>query len=292
MSEKAEKIEAFISLKDEALVNESAAQYSLAVQLGVDFVTFCILDAEKKKFLFLETYSFQGENNMVMISECIQKIVAINPLLQSEFKNTFISYVNQKSTLIPLPLYSEGHKVDYFKINHALEKGMRLHTDKIQILEAVNIYAIPDVVENNMSKLFPTAKANHFSTTLIESSLVKYRNHTKKVAIVHVQLSTFEIVIVNGKNLNFYNSFTIKTPEDFVYYILFVFEQLKLNTNSIEIVLCGQIIRNSELYALLFKYVKHIRFDERDNTFQFSYVFEEIPRHFYSNLFYQFKCVL
>lgn len=292
MPEKAEKIEAFISLKDEALLNESSGEYDLAIQLGIDFVAFCILDHERKKFLFLETYHFPGESNMVISAEHAQKIISASTLLKSAFKNTILSFVNQKSTLIPFPLFSEGHKVDYFKINHALEKGMRLHTDKIQILEAVNIYAIPDAVESSLVKQFPTAKINHFSSGLIESFLLKYRNLSKKIVVVHVQLSSFEIVVINGKNLNFYNSFSIKTPEDFVYYILFVFEQLKLNPHTIELVLCGQIIRNSELYALLYKYVKIIRFEERDHTFQYSYVFEEIPRHFYYNLFNQFKCVL
>ena len=228
---------------------------------------------------------------MAFSCEYVKRIVLSNQLLQSNFKNIFISYVNQKSTLIPYPLYSENHKADYYKINHTIEKGVTLHTDKMQVLEAINIYALSEDVDKAMLKLFPTAKTNHFSSILIDYFLLRYRNNSQKVAIIHVQLSTFEILIVNGKNLNFYNSFLIKTPEDFVYYILFVFEQLKIDANSIELILCGQIIRNSELYLLLFNYVKNIRFEERDNSFQYSYVFEEIPNHFYSNIFHQFKCV-
>jgi hypothetical protein len=286
------KIEPFISLRDEALFNETSNYFSLGVQLGLDFFTFCIFDQYKKKILFIETYHLPDEKDMLNCCVHLQKIVLADTLFRSDFKNVIISYVNQKSTLIPIPLYSEQHKKDYFKINHALEKDMMLLTDKIQILEAINIYAIPQTVETSILKLFPLVKSNHFSSGLIESSLIKYRNQNKKIAIVHVQFSTFEILIVNGKNLNFYNSFMIKTPEDFVYYILFVFEQLKINLNTIELVLCGQIIRNSELYALLYTHVKNVRFEERDDSFNYSYVFEEIPRHFYHNLFYQFKCVL
>lgn len=292
MTEQLEYIEPFISLKDETLLNEALGEYSLAIQLGNDFILFCILEHKRKKFLFLETYQFQGETDMAIITEYAKKVIKKSALLQSSFRNVIISYVNQKSTLIPLPLYSEDHKIDYFRINHNLEKGMGLHTDKIQILEAINIYAIQDVVEHNMRQLFPVARINHFSTALIESFLLKYKNHTEKTAIVHVQLSSFEIIVVHGKNLNFYNSFAIKTPEDFVYYILFVFDQLKLNPDSIDLVLCGQIIRNSELFSLLSQYVRNIRFEPRDESCDYSYVFEEIPQHFYYNLFNQFKCVL
>ena len=46
---------------------------------------------------------------------------------------------------------------------------------------------------------------------------------------VNVSYTNLEIVVFKNKKLELYNIFCFSTKEDFIYYILFVAEQLKLN---------------------------------------------------------------
>jgi hypothetical protein len=52
-------------------------------------------------------------------------------------------------------------------------------------------------------------------------------------------------VIVKDKELLFCNTFTYETKEDFIYYILFTTEQLKLDPEDLDLILLGNIHEDS-----------------------------------------------
>ena len=131
----------------------------------------------------------------------------------------------------------------------------------------------------------------HHSTSLLESLLGTFKNEQGKKLVVHVQHSQFEIVCMEGKRLLFYNSFRHQTSEDFIYYILFVCEQLQLNPEKVDLILLGEVEGSSALYQILHKYIRHIHFGVRSENVDYSYKLETLPKHFYYNLFAQYLCV-
>jgi hypothetical protein len=74
------------------------------------------------------------------------------------------------------------------------------------------------------------------------------------------------------------------TPEDIAYYLIFVFEQLNLNPEEITLVLMGSVDRYSPVYDLLFRYIRNIDFAARNDSISYSYIFNEVPDHFYFSL--------
>ena len=58
----------------------------------------------------------------------------------------------------------------------------------------------------------------------------------------------------------FYNIFEYQTKEDFIYYILFTLEQLDLSTETTNISIIGAINEQSELYKILYTYIRNISF--------------------------------
>ena len=61
-----------------------------------------------------------------------------------------------------------------------------------------------------------------------------------------------------GEGKIFFNSFDYKSKEDILYYLLFTFSELSLNPDNIHLVCCGLIDLDSELYALLYNYIRNI----------------------------------
>ena len=49
----------------------------------------------------------------------------------------------------------------------------------------------------------------------------------------------FEIIVIANKKLQLYNTFQFTSKEDFIYYVLFTAEQLKLNPEKFELLLLG-----------------------------------------------------
>ena len=62
--------------------------------------------------------------------------------------------------------------------------------------------------------------------------LIFLHKSTEKTVYINVYKGNFDVVVLNNKQLEFSNSFYFETQEDFIYYILFVAEQLALNTEE------------------------------------------------------------
>jgi hypothetical protein len=92
------------------------------------------------------------------------------------------------------------------------------------------------------------------------------------------------VLAFDGGQLIYCNAFHFMTPEDIAYYLIFVFEQLNLNPEEVGLTLLGNIDRYSPVYDLLFRYIRNIEFAGRNESFGYSYLFNEIPDHFYYSL--------
>lgn len=69
-----------------------------------------------------------------------------------------------------------------------------------------------------------------------------------------------DVLVFKNGQLHLSNSFEYHTPEDVVYYTLFIYEQLGLNPDETPILLSGNITKTTSLYSALYTYIRHIDF--------------------------------
>ena len=67
-----------------------------------------------------------------------------------------------------------------------------------------------------------------------------------------------------------------------------MYEQLHLNPEEIELVLSGEIEKTAEEHALLYNYIRHVKFASLPDSFKYSYKFDEIQPHKFQSLFNQY----
>ena len=280
-----------MNLADDSLDKKLSGTYHLSLLAGLDSFSCCVLDSKRSKYLALCNWTFQGVYNWPSLSDNIASIIKETPLMQYGYQSVSAAVMHNRSTLVPDALFEHGKDEKYLRFNHTLEEDDAVRTDQLKNLEAKNIYALPKSLERSLSSHFPNIKFMHHSSSFLESVLLQYKNLEQMKVVVHVQMSHFEIAVIEGKNLLLYNSFSHQTSEDFIYYLLFVCEQLKLNPEKLELVLLGEIERNSAIYSILQKYVRNIAFGERSDSFEYSPKFKEVPKHFYYNLLNQYLCV-
>lgn len=276
-----------LSLIDETFDAKFLPNYHLFIQLGKDGLVCCVMDTLRNKFIAFENYTFQSIHNSEAFSESIQQLIKEDNLLSrsARAKNVKLMWVGNKSTIIPNALFDPLNKENYLKFNHTLAADEIAAVDNLKMSDAKNIYALPSGVEKTLKNVFRNISLHHYSTPLIENLLSKYKNESTKKMVVHVQVDHFEIIVTEGKTLLFYNTFSYQTSEDFIYYVLFVAEQLKLNPEQMDLTLIGEIDKDSALYLMLYKYVRNVKFGERTNDCEYSYKFDNLPKHYYYNLF-------
>ncbi len=72
---------------------------------------------------------------------------------------------------------------------------------------------------------------------------------------------------------------------DMIYFIMYVFDQFNLNTETTDVIFKWIIDKKSSTYLKLKEFITHLKFDKLPEEFSYSYTFNQIPHHFFINLF-------
>ena len=118
-------------------------------------------------------------------------------------------------------------------------------------------------INNFIFQNFGEFEYKHHSSILLEKLISQSDNSLN--FFVNISQSLFDIVVLKDSQILFYNIFEYQTKEDFIYYILFTLEQLELSSEETNISLTGNIDEHSELYKILYTYVRHISFFNSKN---------------------------
>ncbi len=285
---------------DKALSKFATENYKLSIQLSTNGFSFSVLEVNRNKLLSVESYQLdKPESISPSVSHESVVLLAIEELF-SQFKwigkkfaaLNFIVESN-KSTLVPMPLFDPAEINTYLDFSHNITKDEDIISNSMVNLEAFNIFSINKTLREKISSMFPDSTILNISNTLIEGILINHKNQSiKNKVFVNVRNSYFDVIIVDGKRLIFFNTFKYKTKEDFIYFLIFVFEQLRINPEDVELVLLGNIRKNSPLYEMAYNYIRKISFANRSEMIKYSYVFDDVPGHFFYNLLNSNLCGL
>lgn len=285
ISEIKNKITQSNSFIDEAFDVNKTSNCQLILQIGLDGVLLAVNDKINNKYIAFEKYAFQSVFSFTLVPDLLDILFKNSKLIPHTYKTVVCVVVNNKSTIIPNPLFENDKKEMYLSFNTSLEEGDLVMTDDLKSLDAKNIFAVPMRLKSKLESVFSHVTYHHFSSVLIENLLFQNKNQTTKKVYVHVQASHFEVVLMEGKKFIFYNTFQHHSAEDFMYYLLFACEQLQLNPENMEVVLLGEIERNSALYNVAQKYIRNLKFAERKVDIDYSYQLQTLPKHSYFTLF-------
>ena len=276
------------SFIDEAFDAKKTASYQLLLQIGISDIQVAIQDKQKNKYIALEKYNITNAYNFEAVAELFDSLLKESKLINHKFQSVACIVVNNLSTLVPNVLYEDDRKKMYLKFNASLEGNEFIVVDEIRSLDAKNVFSLPFSLKAKLDSQYNNIKYHHASSTLIDTLVANNKNQTGKKLFVHVQETHFETILIDGKNLIFYNTFNYHSPEDFIYYLLFAFEQLQLNPEKIETILLGEIEKSSAVYAVAQKYIRTLKFAERSVDSDYSYQLQTLPKHFYFTLFNSF----
>jgi hypothetical protein len=292
----ADIFKAIHTYSDPAFDQQNIYEYELSIRLNADGFSYCILDTNTGKFLQLQSFDFSDPSRKIFIPGEKENADAGNlgRLMEADlkwlggpFQKVRIIYNGAKASLIPEALFNEEEKASIYDFNVANGPypAAELKHDLLKSLNAYSIYHLPGPIGDLIKKYFPDAGLYHHSTAIIQSVFLNYMNKdTANILFVNTGSSRLDILQINGRRLEYYNSFNYNTAEDYMYYLIFVVEQLKLNPENVEVVMLGEVEKHSSLSDLMHKYIRNISFAPRNADFKYSFVFDQLPGHYYYNL--------
>ncbi|TND09979.1 MAG: hypothetical protein FD123_661 [Bacteroidetes bacterium] len=273
------------SIRDERFSPARCADYCLSLQIEPKSVTVAVFDNIQGNYLALEKHDFPNCNDFSALLPRLEKLVDAHEWLHNRFKRTDAMLITERSTLVPVALFDQSRSLEYLGFNHPVSENEEVKNDLLRNLDARNLWLISSDFEKALKKLFPGVRLCHYSTPLIESLLLSNKNEPQKRVFAHVQEDHFEVVVLEGRKLHLYNTFRFQSGEDFLFYLLFVCEQLKLSPETADLVLLGETAADSSIAGLAKKYVRQVRFGERPVQAGFGKAFDVLPGYYYYNLF-------
>jgi hypothetical protein len=285
-----DNIKPYISLFDKSFSELKTDKYKLYIEISINGLKYSIFNPENTTFIGFEAYRFDRILNDYSLIEPLKELLNSNSLLKKNFISSHVSYANQRATLIPNAIFQQDKLTLFHQYNFSKQEEDIFLYDNLINLSAKNIYSVPDYIFN-IFKDFKNVTFSHFSSALIEASII-HSKKSKALSLIdlHILPDSFQLIVIKNQQLELYNSFAYQTSEDFLYYLLFVLDQLKIDNEKATVHLLGEVEKNSTIYSMLYKYINTIRFGKRPENLKFSYILEEIPQHFHYALFNQFLC--
>ncbi len=278
---------------DKAFREDLTRNFHLTIRLSPDGFSFVIYSPDKQRYLGLEMFRFNTPEDDIRYAALLDEIIMHRQWIAYPYQSVIVIMDQGSNCLIPAPLFDEREKGTYLAFNTTYRDNCRIATDKLKNADSVNIYYLSNPIVAKIKELWANARIVHLSSVLIESLLITHKNKGfEDKVFVHVRDQYFDLVMLREEKLFFYNSFKFNTKEDFLYFILFAMEQLRLNPETTDVIVSGKIDKDSPLFELAWHYLRSISFAALNENFSYSYVLDEIQSWHHLILFNALQCEL
>lgn len=226
----------------------------LSIQVSLSGLSFCVFDTITTKILTYNSTTFKPNE---VIEGQLWNTFINNTVLSKPYDEITVLHDNNINTFVPKPLFDVNTIASYLQYNVKVFETDFFAFDEINNYEINNVY-VPFVNINNfLLDQFESFEYKNKNSILVQKVLDQSKNIDEKHVFVHFQEHNFEVIVVKNQQLLLFNSFEHKTPEDFIYYILFTFEQLQLNPEIVPVTLFGAISKEDSFYKIAYKFIRN-----------------------------------
>jgi hypothetical protein len=233
--------------------------YTLSIRTVPDGFCFIVFDKKKHKVLYFLEVTEKGRIPYQFLSALKDKY----PALQMEYEDVLWIYDTSSYTLLPAFLYNPDDIRKYWNLAFdKTETTSVLTADNLGWADVVTIYELPDELQVKSREQFPAVRFMSQQSVHILTSMLENKKNNVTQVYIQVFPDFFDAVVLEKGKLMLANSYQYRSTDEFLYFILNIFEQFNLDQYTTETILSGDIAAHDEKNMLLKKYIKEIRFKE------------------------------
>lgn len=282
-------------VKDSKFTIDELDHYSLVMQVGVYDLQFAVVDSQDNQCMALEDYRLEGVRTVNGRLRLIKQILDDHEFLIAGFwKDVKLCLKSHKFTLVPSNMFVQENAADYLALNSEIKTSFEEVNYYKQIsVDTINVFAAETKLCRWVESIYKKKKVHiiHQGSALIEGVL-KHADHIEEKSMYcYVDRGILHIIVTEEDRLLYYNQFAARKKQDYLKYILLVFNELKMDNKKNQVFLWGFIKPSSEEMTLLKKYIRNISFGSKPSFLKFRYVFDEIEDHQYFDVMGGYLCM-
>ncbi len=240
---------------------ETAIQCKLRIVMGQEGVSLMVTH-RSGEVMALKCWQFptdtsSGRGNGADGS--LARVLGQELMLNWSFEHTLWGISHPHVALVPRRYFRPDHLSDYFRLLLPEKAGTQFNYEPMPDLDCHLAWAANQGFLSICKTFSRQAQLSH-----AYASLLRYwqseAHPTDYSAFAHLRHQQLTVGIFDRKQLAFFNTFETPKGSDVLYFTLLPYEQQRLNPAQIPIVLSGHIVEDSEVYRLLSRYFRSIRF--------------------------------
>lgn len=233
----------------------------ISIQISLDGFSFCILNTDLQEVIALASYDFLDKNpTPEIVLSNLKMLYKEEPVYSKQFKSVNVCFKNSLNTLVPNEFFEPELASKYLQNTIKVLKNDFIAFDELTEVNATNVY-IPYVnIINYFLDLYGPFNYQHVATVLVNNLLQINKINGGTHTYVNCSKNELEVVVLSDHKLVLYNTHKITATEDFVYFLLFTYEQLGLNPEKDSLHLLGTIDEQSAYYQGIQKYIRNVSF--------------------------------
>lgn len=263
--------------------------YEITIQLSLDGFSFVIYNVKNQIF----TDSRRFSEPMPSLEKAVAIMQENHGCDMSDFSKVTVLFDNCANTFVPASIFQNQAKNKYLDFLGIGDKGRTAVADFVSVIEANNVFSVSSEDARYLAEIQTDTKFYH-ATSVLVSSVIKDNIHKSNEPVIHLNVRSpkFDMVVIKGRNLLFHNTFSFKTKEDFLYFLLFSIDQLHIDAGTVPVYFSGLIEEKSQIVELSSRYIRDIRFVRRNNSMTFKEDMESTPFFYNYLLFNSIICEL
>lgn len=257
--------------------NATDKNKKLSILIGRDGLSFCVSGPSKTKISSFEKRDFK---TILAPSNILKQIELTFEQCDLDFDamgKTHVLFSNNFYSFVPHAFFDEKHLSDYLKFGTKILSTDFIAHDRLSSAKLENVYIPYANIINYFFDKFGVFEYEHVTSALVENLLILEKENPKKTVYVHVHPRHVDMVVIGNAKLILCNTFAYAAPEDFLYYILFVAEQLKLDPEIFPLVFIGAVSEDSEIYKICYKYIRNCSFLQEEISLKKEFGFTAYP---------------
>lgn len=243
-----------------------------------------------RRFLSFEHW----ELDQPLTNSMLDQIFAGSTLLQPShpYRKVHCNLHGKETMFIPSSLFDATNLKEQMQLAFGDSVSEKfIQSEELPMMQIYNCYTCNPKIISSISSLYRHTEFHHVSATRLRYLSAISGPGKEVLVLIDLEGTEMNITAVKSSSLLFYNSFEFKTPEELTYYMLLVFEQLKLNPETVEVFFTGNTHKEDAAFLLASKYVANCRLAGLPGvyTYESEFSFLDANRHF--NLFCGPVCV-
>lgn len=228
----------------------------MSIQVSLDGLSFSVVDTIANTVVQHKKQEFKTTSTPYLLLKELKGLLNSEKLLSQGYEKVSVIHRNHLFCLVPKSLFDKEELPNYLKFNTKLLANDQIVYDELFNQDIVCVYVPFTNVNNYLLECFGEFEFKHNSMAMLQASF--YKKSSKIVCYVHVSPKFMELAVLEEKKLVLYNQFDYKTKEDFLYYVLFTYEQLGLSVEEVKLKLFGAIEEGDSIYNLCYTYLKKV----------------------------------